>query len=222
MNILERAYTETDWITLALVLSLLGMAILKAVFSEHFTLFSSLLTSNKYIVSYGKEINKKTRQFSLLGWFLRQLVLSFLIFYFLKICISETIDLIAFVRVLTMLATLFGIKYFFEKLLVSILSLDRISESYLFQKNTYLNYFSLFLIPFIAFITYAPFGEMVAFYAMISIFILLNFIGLYNVFKNHQNIFLPNLFYFILYLCALEIAPFVILYKVLVSDNKLI
>ena len=55
--------------------------------------------------------------------------------------------------------------------------------------------------------------------AMLSV-ILLFFIvltGLFTSFKAHQSLIKYNFFYFILYLCALEIAPYIILYKVIIS-----
>jgi len=52
----------------------------------------------------------------------------------------------------------------------------------------------------------------------IGLIILINSVGLVTTFKNHQKLILNNLFYFILYLCALEIGPYLILYKIIAKN----
>ncbi|MEM6541462.1 MAG: DUF4271 domain-containing protein, partial [Bacteroidota bacterium] len=47
-------------------------------------------------------------------------------------------------------------------------------------------------------------------YTVILLILVINGIGLTNIFRNHQKLIVPNIFYFILYLCTLEIAPLVI------------
>jgi len=42
-----------------------------------------------------------------------------------------------------------------------------------------------------------------------------NAIALFYSFKTNGKLIITNFFYFILYLCALEISPYIILYKVL-------
>jgi hypothetical protein len=48
---------------------------------------------------------------------------------------------------------------------------------------------------------------------------LINLIGFLTSFKNYQKLINPNFFYFLLYLCALEIGPYVLLYKVIREYN---
>jgi len=50
-------------------------------------------------------------------------------------------------------------------------------------------------------------------YTAIVLLLIINLIGFITSFKMHQKLILNNLFYFILYLCALEIAPYIILYE---------
>ncbi|MDX1314685.1 MAG: DUF4271 domain-containing protein, partial [Eudoraea sp.] len=49
------------------------------------------------------------------------------------------------------------------------------------------------------------------FYVSIFLIILVNVVGWVNLIKSRQKFILSYFFYFILYLCALEISPFVII-----------
>ena len=48
-------------------------------------------------------------------------------------------------------------------------------------------------------------------YITFFLILLVNTIGWVTLLRNHQNFIAGNFFYFILYLCALEIAPWVII-----------
>ncbi|MBV1923025.1 MAG: DUF4271 domain-containing protein, partial [Flavobacteriaceae bacterium] len=59
-----------------------------------------------------------------------------------------------------------------------------------------------------------PSKMMLIIFALCIVF--LNIISLINSYKTYKKNILNNFFYFILYLCALEISPFIILYITLV------
>lgn len=44
--------------------------------------------------------------------------------------------------------------------------------------------------------------------------LVINAIALFYSYKTNRKLIITNFFYFILYLCALEISPYIILYKV--------
>jgi hypothetical protein len=52
-----------------------------------------------------------------------------------------------------------------------------------------------------------------------SLVCLINLLGFLTSFKTYQKKINPNFFYFLLYLCALEISPYVLLYKVIREYN---
>ena len=59
--------------------------------------------------------------------------------------------------------------------------------------------------------------------AIVLTFIILltviNTIGLLTSYKSNLNLIKRDFFYFILYLCALEIGPYIILYKVFIETK---
>src|SRR5690606_28874261 len=104
-------------------------------------------------------------------------------------------------------------KLYTEKIIASIFSIDTIIDHYLYQKLSYRNLLSI-LILFANILLIYTFSEskfIVIFIA--SVVLLINVAMLLYTFKSSEKIITNNLFYFILYLCALEISPYFILYK---------
>ncbi|MGB5275379.1 MAG: DUF4271 domain-containing protein, partial [Flavobacteriaceae bacterium] len=62
-----------------------------------------------------------------------------------------------------------------------------------------------------AVLSYVFIDSKIVVYVAIFLILLINIIGWSTLLKNHQNFIAGNFFYFILYLCALEIAPLVLI-----------
>lgn len=105
------------------------------------------------------------------------------------------------------------IKVLIERLIGSLFEIDGLIDAYIFQKMNYKNYIGLFLIPINILLIYAFQPSKTVIFLVIGLLLLINFIGFLTSFKMHQKLILANFFYFILYLCALEFAPYIILYK---------
>jgi uncharacterized membrane protein len=110
-------------------------------------------------------------------------------------------------------------KVLLERLIASLFNIDELIDSYLFQKTTFKNYSGFILLPTNCLLIYTlePTRNLV--YVIIGLIILVNLIGFITSFKNHQKLLINNIFYFILYLCALEIGPYLILYKLIKDFN---
>ena len=81
----------------------------------------------------------------------------------------------------------------------------------IYTKQTYFNHSSLVLFGSNILLIYVLEHSKTLIYVTILLFILINAIGLAKLLKNYQKDFLGHLFYFILYLCTLEIAPLVLI-----------
>ena len=128
-------------------------------------------------------------------------------------------DLVQFFRLLFGVGALVLIKVLLERLIGSLFEIDTLIDSYLFQKTTYKNYTGLILLPVNILLIYTFSSSKIIIYSILAIILLINLIGFITSFKNHQKTLLNNFFYFILYLCALEIAPYLILYWFISNYN---
>lgn len=106
-------------------------------------------------------------------------------------------------------------KVLIEKIIGTIFALDHLIEDYVFHKMSYRNFLGLILFPIIIIFVYGIHPSKNVLYAVFLIIMILNLIILFPFYKKNENIILNHIFYFILYLCALEIAPYFILYKLI-------
>ena len=82
-----------------------------------------------------------------------------------------------------------------------------------FKKPTNKNYLGLVLLPLNIILVFAIQPNHTILYVIIGLLLLINLIGFISSFKTYQKLIINNIFYFILYLWALEIAPYIILHK---------
>ncbi len=106
-------------------------------------------------------------------------------------------------------------KFYFEKLVAHVFMIEQIAHRYLFEKLNYSNFIALFLLVLNMFLIYTIEPGTQLLYGCVAGIILLHLISLVSSIKRNYQLIFKNIFYFILYLCALEIAPYIIVYKLI-------
>lgn len=211
MEFLLRNIEYNEYLTYLLLGSLLIIMCLKQIYSYQFEEFLSVLTNGKYFILHNKK-DKKKNLFNSLFFLFFTINISVFIYTVLKpLKLRPENDIEFFAYIFLFTNSFFISKYLIEKIIFEILSLNSVFENYNFQKLTCINFISLFL--FLAniiflYISINP-SEFMA-YISIGIFFSLYLISITIIILYNQKIFLKHWFYFILYLCALEIAPFLI------------
>ncbi|ETN93777.1 protein of unknown function [Zhouia amylolytica] len=215
MESILRHTTDLTIESFLLVGCLVLMTFAKATDEGRFPLFISIFYSEKYFKVYSKEKSHTHNWFNIFLLLVQVITLGFLC----KISI-DFFDLSIQANILTITAFILLVilfKYYLEKTIATVFNINSFAESYHFEKLSYLNLSCLLSLPFITLLIYSDLNKKILFFSTISLFILLNVISFVLILKNHQKIIRYNLFYFILYLCALEIAPILILVKVLLG-----
>jgi len=190
--------------------------IAKFAYPKRFDEFIMLPVNNKYFLVHGKNDDLK-HPFNLL-LFLTQIVsASLFIYLFFKVneIESQMTNPWLFVQICTAYAMFIGIKFSIEKIVSSIFTIDGLINNYLYQKLSYRNLLSIVIFIGNLFFFYIQEPTNTSLIIFLGIILILNCFTLLYSYKTIGNIILKNIFYFILYLCALEIAPYVILYRVL-------
>ncbi|AWX44110.1 hypothetical protein HME9304_01110 [Flagellimonas maritima] len=210
MNPIYKTVETLDWITITLFLSLVFLAFGKYLFQNKFLSFIILPFNNRYIVMH----NKKGR---LLNWFhmlmtLFQLI-NFSIFIFLLYKTFFTLQENNFHTFFIIMGVL--ILFQLSKMLLQfakgfVFDTQGLISELLFNKTTYLNHSSLVMFVCNVLLVYVTKDSKMIISIALTLILSINFIGLARLLKNYQNVILANFFYFILYLCTLEIAPLVI------------
>lgn len=213
-----REVISNEWFTILIVLSLCILAFAKYAFSNRFNDYLWVVGNSKYLKIYARE-QKFIDQFDSLLFV--NLVISLSIFSFIgynTIVESLQFDITTFIKFFVGIGAIILIKILLERLIGSLFDIDELIDSYIFQKTNYKNYIGLILLPINTILIFALKPTTALIYIVLGIIILINLIGFITSFKTHQKTILNNLFYFILYLCALEIAPYIILYKLFITN----
>ncbi|WP_047416839.1 DUF4271 domain-containing protein [Cellulophaga sp. Hel_I_12] len=211
-NAVLRTLEDIDWITIILGCSVLFLVIAKQLFYSRFTNFMILPFNNKYIFMY----NKKEK---LLHWFTILLsifqILNFALFIYL---LSDIFPSRSSSQVPYLFYSIIGflLIFFISKVLLQlanglIFNISDIISEYLFKKISYLNYSGLVMFMANILLTYVLKDSKAVVYVSGFLILLINTIGLVIVLRNHQKLIANNFFYFILYLCTLEITPLVLI-----------
>ena len=212
-----RNIVSNELFTVLLVISLIIVAIAKIASPKRFDDFILVIGNDKYLKIYSRD-QKFFDNFDALLF--SNLILSVSVFCYIiyrfttessKVPINDLFKLAVGVTLFIL------IKVLIERLIGSLFEIYKLTDHYLFQKITYKNYLGVLLLPLNALLlfTFEPTWNLI--YAIVTLLLAINIIGLISSLKTYQSLIKNNIFYFILYLCALEITPYIILYKVFVT-----
>ncbi|WP_299127480.1 DUF4271 domain-containing protein [uncultured Winogradskyella sp.] len=208
-----RQFITYDWFTVLSLFSLIAIIAAKTINSIRFNDFLYTVGNSKYLKIYSKD-QKFIDLFD--GFLFINLVVSASIFLYQgysNFIVPVNFEIITFFKLAFTLATIIIIKTLIERLIGSLFEIDGLIDFYLFQKTTFINYSGFVLLAANIILLYTNINTKIIVITAFILVVLLNLIGFITSFKIYQKSLLPNLFYFLLYLCALEIAPYVLLYK---------
>ncbi len=212
MEAVLRTAQTPDWITFLIFASLIFIVSAKGLFYGRYMNFIILPFNNKYIFLY----NKKDK---LMNWFqvfltLFQLINSSLFLYMigkLFFGIPKNDDPLVFLGILGGIVVFLLLKIGLQLVSAFIFDSEKTILEIIFKKLSYINYSALVMFMANAVLSYVFIDSKIVVYVAIFLILLINIIGWSTLLKNHQNFIAGNFFYFILYLCALEIAPLVLI-----------
>ncbi len=201
-----------DWATILFVLSFILIAFLKATFENRFADFIQLFVSNKYLKTYRDSSNIKS-SFTIIIFFVHLFSVAFFIQLVLHAYgfVAKT-DWIVFIQIISFLFVFILSKYLIEKIMSTTFNIEELIEQYNLQKVSYRTYIGLWLLPVDIIMFYNNFSSKNVFLSIILIILAINLTNYLFSLKNYQNLLFRKLFYFILYLCTLEIAPYYFMY----------
>lgn len=120
----------------------------------------------------------------------------------------QNFDLILYCKLFKYMFIFFTSKILFDLIIGKLFSINNIMKSYVWQKLAYCNSLGILLLLFNFFVAYTIFDKQF----LASIFIYLSILYLifayFSIFFSMKKVIIKNWFYFILYLCTLEIIPY--------------
>jgi hypothetical protein len=184
----------------------------KSAFENRFADFAKLIYSDKYTNVYKDSSNLKSG-FTISLFFVQIISLAFFIQLSLAFFgYASKTDWILYIQIITFLIFFVLSKFLIEKIIATAFDIEEFIEQFNLQKVTFRTYIGLFILPInIILFYYDSISRNILIFFIAIVLIINAFTYLVSI-KNYQNIIFSKLFYFILYLCALEIAPYYFMY----------
>ena len=212
-NVLHpRIIENKDWAIILFVVSFALIAVTKSIFENRFSEFSRLLVSDKYIKIY-RDTSQLMSWFNIILFVVQMISFAFFIQLILHYYghVSKT-DGIIYIQIITFLSVFVLSKFLIEKIIATLFDIEEFEEQFNLHKVSYRTYISLLLLPvnIILFYNNNPSENLIL--SIITAVLIINLLTYLVSLKNYQNLLLAKIFYFILYLCTLEIAPYYFMY----------
>jgi hypothetical protein len=213
-----RILDSKDWATYLFILSFVFIAITKSTFETRFKDFLRILFSDKYIKIY-KDSSHLMSWFTILLFVVQIISFSFFIQLLLHQLgyVSKT-DNVIFARIFTFFGIFVLSKFLIEKIIAAIFNIDEFAEEFNLQKVSYRTFIGLILLPINLYLFYNDNPSNILIFCIIGVILIINLFSYIISLKIYQNLFIGKVFYFILYLCALEIAPYYFMYYLITKN----
>jgi len=207
---LEKIVINTNWISIILVFLFAIIAILKIIDGDKLKGYVFALFNKGFIQDEVEENTSFFSSFYSLLFIFSSVVLALVT----SLLVAETnkntsFSLSSFFLILGIIWSYFTIKSLLEIGVISLFFIKKEVRFYVVSKFGYLYSISFFLIILFVLFRFGPLNFSFFIAATLGLFFL-KFV--FQVFNN-KNLVFGKLFYFILYLCAFEIAPLLIMFK---------
>ncbi len=213
-----RILEPKDWATYLFIFSFVLIAITKTAFETRFSEFLRILVSDKYIKVY-KDTSHLMSGFTILLFLVQIISFSFFIQIVLNYFgyVSKT-DWVIFLRIFTFFGIFVLSKFLIEKIVAAIFNIEEFAEQFNLQKVSYRTFVGIILLPINIYLFYNNTSSNILIYCIIVVILIINLFSYLISLKIYQNLLIGKLFYFILYLCALEIAPYYFIYYMITKN----
>ena len=212
MQLSERILVNKDWATILFVLAIAIIALNKSLFSVRFNEFLKLGYSDKYNKVY-KDTNNLLNWFTISMFIIQLISFSFFILLLLSFFnYTKTDNYITYIQIITFLFVFVLSKFLIEKIIGTAIDSESVVDQFNLIKTNYRAFLGFILLPVNIVLYYNEIPIKEVFYIILGIFLLYNVFTYYFLVKTYQKMIVGKLFYFILYLCTLEIAPYYFMY----------
>ena len=212
MQALEKIVINTNWISIILVFLFAIIAVLKIIDGDKLKGYVFALFNKGFIEDEVEENTSFFSSFYSLLFIFSSVVLALVT----SLLVAETnkntsFSLSSFFLILGIIWSYFTIKSLLEIGVIRLFFIKKEVRFYVVSKFGYLYSISFFLIIFLVLFRFGPLNFSFFIAATLGLF----FLKFVFQVVNNKNLVFGKLFYFILYLCAFEIAPLLIMFKLL-------
>ena len=212
MQAIEKIDISTNWVTLIFLVLLFSVLLLKGFHRTKLKEYFFAFFNKGFIVSEIEERASLLNRFSVVLFFFTTGTFGLLTFFLMNYFSQEVfLEISLFWKTLLFFVGYLTVKRILEKLFVILFSIQTETVSFLTAKSIYTHTISLWTFPVLILFFYAALPNQILFGFILFLFV----IKLALLFATNKNLILSKLFYIILYICAFEIAPPFLLFKLM-------
>jgi hypothetical protein len=212
LQAIEKIDISTNWVTLIFLVLLFSVFLLKGFHRTKLKEYFFAFFNKGFIFSEIEERASLLNRFSVVLFFFTTGTFGLLTFFLMNYFSQEVfLEISLFWKTLLFFVGYLTVKRILEKLFVILFSIQTETVSFLTAKSIYTHTISLWTFPVLILFFYAALPNQILFGFILFLFV----IKLGLLFANNKNLILSKLFYIILYICAFEIAPPFLLFKLM-------
>lgn len=212
----EIIHQNHHWVSLVFLAILIFLTWAKVLYKDRLLHTATLFASTKYLFIYfGKEKNNIINFFQFFLFTVQLLSVSLLLYFANNFWqFSHRLNgLNGYLLLVAGVGFYFCFRYLMGLFLAEIFNIKNRYNRIVYDKVSYFNNLILWILPFLMLSAYADIYKELFLKITFFVLVLLLILRYILVLSNNKKLILNNLFYFILYLCALEIAPLAIILK---------
>ncbi len=217
MDIFYKPLTfNNNWVILTFLFLLLLLLFLKRAYTLTFNSQLNVLTQKVWIPNTKKTFGLIYNLFNIVFLIILSFSISFVFLlyktHFMLLIKPGSFNL--FLKYSLIFGSFFVFKHTLYFLFSLFFNIKSLIIKVLYFKMIYTNFLSLFVLVWLPFVLFNNIGINIIYNISVIISLLLALYFYYLIIKNNLKLISKHFFYFILYLCTLEIAPVILLYKV--------
>jgi hypothetical protein len=213
-----RQFTSFDWFTICLIVIFLGIVVLKSNNVIKFALFAKLAYSDDYFKLKDKEL-RFFSAFEMIAIVIAHLIITQFIYFLVKdLKLVSDLNLSSLTQVFFLfliISFISFLKYQIENLVNKCITDSKILRHYQVYKQIIWSYSIYLGLPFLIMAAYYPSDNSTFLFLGLAITVAYYILKILIIIYKNRRLLIGNWYYFILYLCALEIAPYFFLYKII-------
>lgn len=210
MEVIVRHTSSSDWISFIYLAILILIVAAKYINTNEFYLFFKF----DFLKSYFAEKKRLKQQFIWFDLILFAITISVMSISTMQVeNLKTNLDIVNFSQIGLFFSIIIISKSILEICVGVFINKTDLILNFVLFKIASLGYASLFILPLTAILTYNKIGFERFPYLVIALFCLINLVFIGNYIYRYRKYIIQDWYYFILYICSLEIAPLVISYK---------
>ncbi|MDO9037886.1 MAG: DUF4271 domain-containing protein [Lutibacter sp.] len=212
----EIIHQNHHWVSLVFLAILIFLTWAKVLYKDRLLHTASLFFANKYLFIYfNKEKNDIITLFQFLLFIVQLLALALLLYFANNLWqFSDRLNALnGYLLLVAGVGLYFCFRYLIGLFLAEIFNIKNKYSRIVYDKVSYFNNLILWVLPLIMLSAYANIYKEIFFKITFFVLVILLILRYVLVLVNNKKLIVNNLFYFILYICALEIAPLAIILK---------